>query len=572
MGTTMTGCGPATRDLIARLMSPTRNRYYYGKLLDSYHLELEQDYGNNKRWMLNRLSLGAGVLCGLNVGANADGTRIRVSSGVGIDYFGREIIVPQTSQPFDPTQPTDDCGRPVGDPIRQGAVTLYLCYHECEAEPAPALVDECGDSACENGLVRERYRLRVAAGLPAPPGSISDAECDTISAQPAPGLTRRTVICRTLGGPCAAPDDSCIPIATFDVNGGVVGPIDTCTFRTTVYSNAVLLDLILCLAERVDGCCGPVVATMSIKVVDGDNQAAPAGQLLPDPLVARVSQGGAIVANEPVTFEVIAGGGRIGVTAGALGSAPISPTTNAAGDAEFRWELGPTAGSPQQVKASIANGAFVIFNAKAQQGAPVALPPVVLQIWPKNGAQLGANAPQPERTWFSDFQKIPRIQITFDRKMDVGQLKTPTPWLRVYGVTRPTNTSVSLPPQVTRLQIGYAGAIGAPALGSVGGVTEEYRVDVTPALRRSDTRFLVLIDASAGNIIEAGPPGLLLDAEFNGTKLTTKQIDKLWDVDTTPTATDNATFANIASDTQTLPQSGNGIPGGRFHSWFEVLP
>ena len=569
MGTTMTGCGPATRDVIARLTSPVRNRYYYGKLLDAYHLELEQSYGNNKRWMLNRLSLGAGVLCGLNVGANTDRTRIRVTSGVGIDYFGREIIVPQTSQPFDPTQPTDDCGQPAGDPIRQGTVTLYLCYHECEAEPAPAMVDECGDNACENGIIRERYRLRVAPGLPAPPGSISDAECDTISATPAAGLTRRTVICRTLSEACGTPDESCIPIATFDLDGGIIGNIDTCTFRTTVYSNAVLLDLILCLAERVDDCCGPVVATMAINIQDGDNQAAPAGQLLAQPLIARVSQGGGIIANEPVTFEVLAGGGRIGSSPAALGPAPLSRNTNAAGDADIVWELGPTPGSVQQIKASISNGAFVIFNAKAQ-AVPVANPPVVRAIWPPNGAKLGPNEPQPAQSWLRDFREVPRIQLTFDRKMLVAQLQTPETWLRMYGFIRRGNVTVSLPPIVTRLKLAYAGPIATPVLG-VSGVTEEYRVEIPDVFLREDTRYLVQIRAAGGNIIEAGAPGLLLDAEFDGTKLTLPQLDKVWPVDD-PTPTDIATFSSLTSGSQTLPQSGDGTPGGRFHSRFEVLP
>ena len=172
MGTMLTDCGPATRELLTRLVSPSRNRYYYGKLLDAYHLELEQSYGNSKRWLLNRLSLGAGVLCGLGVRLTPDRKRVRVLPGVAIDYWGREIIVPQESQPFDPMQATDDCGRPTGEPIRRGRVTLYLCYHECETEPAPAMVDECGDSACENGLVRERYRLRVGEGTPRPPGVV----------------------------------------------------------------------------------------------------------------------------------------------------------------------------------------------------------------------------------------------------------------------------------------------------------------------------------------------------------------------------------------------------------------
>jgi hypothetical protein len=573
MGTTMTDCGPATRDLIARLMSPTRNRYYYGKLLDSYHLELEQNYGNTKRWMLNRLSLGAGVLCGLNVGANGDRSRIRVSSGVAIDYYGREIIVPQTSQPFDPTQPMDDCGRPVGAPIRRGIVTLYLCYHECEAEPAPAMVDECGNNECENGLVRERYRLRVAAGTPPPPGSISDAECKTIWADPAAGLTRRTVICRTLSEPCGTPDDSCIPIATFDIDDGRIGNVDTCTFRTTVYSNAVLLDLILCLAERVDECCGPVVATKTIRIEDGDGQAAPAGTLLPAKLVAHVSQGGADVATEQVTFEMIAGGGRIGTTAAPLGNGPIKPNTNASGDADFRWEVGPNAGSLQQVKASISNGAFVVFNAKAQEPIPVDKPPVIRAIWPENGVKLGANEPARAQQWFREWLKAQRIQVTFDRKMNAAQLNAPDPWLRVFGFTiRGNDAAGNLTRLVTRIPVSHLGPTGSPLMG-ISGVTEEFQLEIPSELRRADTRYLVVIGAKAGNIVEAGPPGLLLDAEFDGTMLTPKQLDKLFEIDTAAT-TDAATFAALAtpSPAPVLPQSGDTNPGGRFHSWFEVLP
>src|SRR5690606_7230506 len=166
MGTSMFDCGQAERELLARLATPARNRYYYGKLLDSYHLELEQRYGNNKRWLINRLTLGSGVLCGLDVVADAEGGRIRVTAGVAVDGVGREIIVPENSPPVDPHQPTDDCGRPDGEPVRgDGVVTIYACYHECETEPAPVLVSECGpERTCENGIVRERYRLRVGRG------------------------------------------------------------------------------------------------------------------------------------------------------------------------------------------------------------------------------------------------------------------------------------------------------------------------------------------------------------------------------------------------------------------------
>jgi hypothetical protein len=569
MGMTMTDCGPVTRDLIARLTAPTRNRYYYGKLLDSYHLELEQLYGNANRWMLNRLTLGAGVLCGLPVQATADKTRIRVGAGVAIDFYGREIIVPQPSQPFDPTQPTDDCARPVGDPIRDGTVTLFLCYHECEAEPAPAMVDECGDPGCENGLVRERYRLRVGSGTPMPPGTITDAQCKIIRATPAAGVTRRTVICNTLTGACAAPDESCIPIATLELRGGLVEKIDICTFRTTVYSNAVLLDLILCLAARVDECCGPVAATKTIAIQDGDGQTGPAGQILARPLVARVFLGGAVVANEEVTFQIDSGGGAIGGSPTTLGTAPFKNNTNAAGDATLpSWRLGAT-GVAQRVKASIANGAFVIFNARADR-APVENPPVVLAIWVPNGTQLSANAPNPARRWTAEFRERRVLQITFDRKMRPTQLSAPDPWLRMYAFTsRAEDPAVNAPVLLTRINLRYAGTV-TPGILNAAGVTEEYRLEVDPNQFPGLTRFLVQINAFGGNIVEAGGTGLMLDAEFRGTKLSLAQLDAIWPA-TGTTASDFGTFSTIPGGPDTLPQSGDTIPGGRFHSWFEVL-
>jgi hypothetical protein len=225
----------------------------------------------------------------------------------------------------------------------------------------------------------------------------------------------------------------------------------------------------------------------------------------------------------------------------------------------------------QQVKASISNGAFVVFNAKAQQAIPIADPPVVRAIWPRNGIKLGANEPAPAQQWFLEWQRGPRIQLTFDRKMNAVQLNAPDPWLRVYAfIQQSSNLAVSQPPLVRRILLSHIGPTGSPLIG-ISGVTEEYALEIPTALRRTDTRYLVQINAQSGNIVEAGPPGLLLDAEFDGTKLKLTQLDKIWPVDDA-TATDMNTFSALASGSQTLPQSGNGIPGGRFHSWFEVLP
>src|SRR6476620_8900546 len=78
-----------------------RNRYFYGKMLDVLHFEMEQDYSNSKRWLLNRLVTGYGVVCGLDVQPAPEGRAVVVTSGVAIDRAGREIVVPRTSPPID---------------------------------------------------------------------------------------------------------------------------------------------------------------------------------------------------------------------------------------------------------------------------------------------------------------------------------------------------------------------------------------------------------------------------------------------------------------------------------------
>ena len=83
-----------------QLAAFVRNRYFYGKLLDVYHLELEQQYLNGKRWLINRLISGYGVVCGLNVECSGDGKGVIVGPGVGIDKAGYEIVVPRKTDPI----------------------------------------------------------------------------------------------------------------------------------------------------------------------------------------------------------------------------------------------------------------------------------------------------------------------------------------------------------------------------------------------------------------------------------------------------------------------------------------
>jgi hypothetical protein len=145
------------------LKKAARNKYFYGKHLDVQQFELEQEYFNGKRWLLNRYVTGAGVVCGLNVVWVDSNKRdaFVVKPGLAIDRWGREIIVPSetpaVSVPPPSTEPATE----------EGVANKYVCleYLECEADPVPALTDECGGGRrCMPDSIQERYRIAIHPG------------------------------------------------------------------------------------------------------------------------------------------------------------------------------------------------------------------------------------------------------------------------------------------------------------------------------------------------------------------------------------------------------------------------
>lgn len=78
-----------------------RNKYFYGKLMTVTDFELEQEYFNRKRYLLNRLIHGKGLLCGfryfklLTDNSNGEVSIIFKDGGVALDSLGQEIIVPR---------------------------------------------------------------------------------------------------------------------------------------------------------------------------------------------------------------------------------------------------------------------------------------------------------------------------------------------------------------------------------------------------------------------------------------------------------------------------------------------
>lgn len=251
---------PAARALRA----PVRNRYFYGKLLDVYHFQLETEYLNGKRHLLNRLVSGYGVACGLDVEPGPDGSHIVITPGVAIDKWGREIVVPEATPPIaipahflaqrngeagEPYQAAQQGQRHHGEE-EEGVVRVLLCYHECESDPTPVLGGDCGTvEECAAGAIRERYRITFKEG-PAPPIHLQCHIPDLFYG----GKLDYEALAKHVSEGCPEPAaDPCIPLANLRLGseGHCCDPerIDI-SIRPIVYSNDLLLEIILSLLQE----------------------------------------------------------------------------------------------------------------------------------------------------------------------------------------------------------------------------------------------------------------------------------------------------------------------------------
>lgn len=245
------------------LAAPQRNHYFYGRLLDEHSFLQEQHYLNQKRWLLNRLSLGKGVLCGLTVTWTDD--RVCISSGVAIDGCGREIVVPEPVT-VNPWQTTDDHGL-WGTPLlpSEGTHEVYLClaYVECPTDFTSVLVTDCDRvNGTAPSTIVERYAIlvkEVAAGFPPPqPPALDKALCAALSGKD-PETIRKDV-CAVLAQRACADEDamSCVPIVSkVTLAEGKIKAVEVCGARPVVYSNPELFEMLLCRGSGAPGVVGP---------------------------------------------------------------------------------------------------------------------------------------------------------------------------------------------------------------------------------------------------------------------------------------------------------------------------
>lgn len=168
----------ANMDIVEYLTETVeRNRYFYGKLMTVRDFLQEQQYFNNKRWLINRLLFGTGIVCGLDV-RPAGQTEVEVSPGVALDQLGREITVLRTERVDLKTLKITPLS---GAPPRR--IRLCLAYHECPKEPVPSVRSSPCDEVCESNRVSETFTFEWQ---PVPTNIPPDQTCEE-------WLNRRTV-------------------------------------------------------------------------------------------------------------------------------------------------------------------------------------------------------------------------------------------------------------------------------------------------------------------------------------------------------------------------------------------
>jgi hypothetical protein len=135
-----------------------RNKYFYGKLMTVRDFELEQEYFNGKRYLLNRLIHGKGLLCGFSnlelFTEGSDEIKIRFrDGGIALDTLGREIVVPVDIEKKILTKD--------GIPFKKSELInptyLYLKYSSAVSEFVRAASNplSCEEIACPNRILED---------------------------------------------------------------------------------------------------------------------------------------------------------------------------------------------------------------------------------------------------------------------------------------------------------------------------------------------------------------------------------------------------------------------------------
>jgi hypothetical protein len=146
-----------------------RNNYFYGKLMTTCDFFTEQCYFNEKRWLINRMTIGTGVVCGLQV-VKIEGTnkKVKIEPGMCIDHCGREIMVCESQEvELEGEKP----GKQQQTGSRPGRYFIYIEFRECKTEPiyVQPVCDE--KEKCEFNRIRDSFIIKAIKDWEPEPGT-----------------------------------------------------------------------------------------------------------------------------------------------------------------------------------------------------------------------------------------------------------------------------------------------------------------------------------------------------------------------------------------------------------------
>jgi hypothetical protein len=243
-----------------------RQNYFFGKLMTKRDFQDEQSYFNEKRWILNRLGIGWGVLCGLKVKmSNESSSKVIVEPGFALDPYGHEILVCEEflydlKEEVNKLHSVEELEK-----NKHKIFTCYLsiCYKECFAEPTRIPVESCcsTDTQCIHNRIRECFEIKISDDKPELIGPCDSSVIDEYGCK---------IDCfRFLEDPCKKlieccpdrPQCMCVPLARVDYvliedkcNGFIpeIVKVANCDgYRKLAFSNEHLYKLIYCLKNEL---------------------------------------------------------------------------------------------------------------------------------------------------------------------------------------------------------------------------------------------------------------------------------------------------------------------------------
>lgn len=231
-----------------------RNHYFFGKLMTVRDFSAEQRYFNEKRWLINRMINGWGIVCGLDVKKyEGNGGKVIVTPGLAIDCCGREILVCE-EQTVDIVQETSEC-HTAGKNQNEGRHTFVICleYFECRTELINLPPIACdGQERHEHNRVRDSFRIRVLPEDECQPEESCEETCP-LEDKDAKLAPLHEYLCEKQMRECGeCPKCPCLVLARVTLTPSEKYPdnplisIDPCAWRKLVYTNPDLFDLIDC--------------------------------------------------------------------------------------------------------------------------------------------------------------------------------------------------------------------------------------------------------------------------------------------------------------------------------------